>query len=342
MDTFEALTQTHSLIAAASDSSTWLFSACAQTAGAIVAIVGGFLVSSLISIESRFDGLRNQILGVLARIQNAVTNRQQTEASVEGLRLRMQLTKRLYTLLGTYVGQDVAVTVAEFRSLPPGDSKIQAEDIVRQFHDALTVLGEENLDGYYFAGKFEFESFLAITPMGVPTDSYLIWKAAFYHTLCNPHVETLVKEQYMEHLESSVEWSKMMEDSDRLGQLGAQGEFTLVELDGNLRALQTEVAGIGVPRGTATAFVLLVFLSIGGILLPLSLLPFDAGNWNGFDWKRVVLVVFGLGLGAIFTWLLLKSMTLSRKIQHMARDLRDRERVEIVWKELGEDWVGHD
>jgi hypothetical protein len=53
------------------DNANWLLSALAQTAGALVAIVGGFLVSRLVGLSSQRNGLLARVAALKKRLEAA-------------------------------------------------------------------------------------------------------------------------------------------------------------------------------------------------------------------------------------------------------------------------------
>ncbi len=53
------------------DNANWLLSALAQTAGALVAIVGGFLVSRLVGLSSQRNGLLERMTATTRRLEAA-------------------------------------------------------------------------------------------------------------------------------------------------------------------------------------------------------------------------------------------------------------------------------
>lgn len=329
--------QSPSAIALAADSANWLFSACAQTAGAIVAIVGGFLVSSLIGMESRFNGLYSQMEGIEQRIDKAKGHLAQATTGI----LHWEVCEYALRCLHAVVSAKGDITPDELVSqwgLPPsvGDT---ADDLLQRMitavRDVYRTLESQDLQWRRHGVDTALERLVADDGLGIPDLSKLVRRAVFHFIANKQRKEApMTRSTLRTYCRSPDEQEEIARRRVKLDQAEVQAELALANLEGELEAVRTEIRSIGTPSGLGIAFVLLAVLSVAGIMVPLSLLPFGVA-WNP-TLKWGVLLPFYGALAAIFAWLLTKSVRLQQRIRFATEDLSLLKRIEKDLRELRE------
>ena len=146
----------------------WLLSACAQTAGAIVAIVGGFLVSSIVSLDSRTKGLKAQQEGIRASLEEATTvleiaERNLTEWEIEQF-LRESLPKIISA--GGNIQLEQLVEQHATRSQTLENISPRFHEVAQEVKEAMRIL---NVQALQDAGLgMGFEKYRTLAESNIP------------------------------------------------------------------------------------------------------------------------------------------------------------------------------
>ena len=281
----------------------WLFSACAQTAGAIVAIVGGFLATRLVTLGSERNSLRQRIDIVSRRLGDARRRKAQAEedlraweerdfsgsivgdivdqpGAVDGVRLAethetWSIPSERQQQLVEYVRDQCAVAFRFFRNLQGGVLNTEFHDVARAMRQQLTGLDREIFRQVFSEVRRE-EAARIRDPLTRMT-----------------YMESpLLKEGFssMEEVQLKVGKRTLAQqqlDAAALAEGDAEAECET--LKAQLKALQR-------PWGLRYAWSLLAYMALVGVALPLALLPSTESSSN---LKWVVLGPFFLGLGLL-------------------------------------------
>ena len=313
----EIATQTASLMAAAGSSGmadlNWLFSASAQTAGAIVAIVGGFLITSLLGVESRFSGLKARRFGLETGMDEVAEQLLGAELAFTKNELTIFTRTTLSDIVrsGGNLDLDKLFDRTDSRSLTIDDVKDQFKDVCEEVREALSVLNKNVLGQIPL--KKSFDNYRRMKGSCVPLAcDETVWRVVYQHMLYASKGE-----QSSVPL-SAYAWRKGEEaQAERqnvsFGTRLANLRHELDVFDAQYATTTAEAAAMNLPRGFEIALILLFVLSLVGIMLPLALLPFPSAG-TGILIKWLVLVPFYSCIVAIFAWLRWASFRLKKEL----------------------------
>jgi hypothetical protein len=276
----------------------WLFSACAQTAGAIVAIVGGFLATRLVTLSSERNSLRQRIDIVLRRLTDA-----ERRKATAKQRLR-EWEERDFSsaVVGDVVDQngvaDVArlATTHETWEIPIERIRQLVEGIEASCRSAFEQL--RNVEGLL---DMEFEDVVRIMcePTGLDREilgrvyhavrreqakdiGAVVARAATTNTGSPSAVVSLMEEIQLKTGERTLA-------QQQLETASVDETNAITERD----ALQARLEALRNPAGLRYAWCILAYMTAVGVALPLALLP---SSQDALDLKWIILGPFFLGL----------------------------------------------
>jgi len=281
----------------------WLFSACAQTAGAIVAIVGGFLATRLVTLNSERNSLSERIRIVSRRLDDARQRRADAQR-----KLRKWEEKHFSNaIVRDIVDQKGAADAAQLADthktwdIPHKRLPVLVEHVQEQCITAFSVFRKS-------PGAIQHTSFDEMTGAMTQQLSGLdreIFRQV-YHEVSREQAEHIRNPiTRMATLESpllSVSMPSMEETQLKLGERTmAQQQIETASLDENsakmeLEILTAQLVGLQRPWGLRYAWSILAYMTVVGVALPLGLLPSGERD-AGLKW--VVLGPFFLGLGLL-------------------------------------------
>ena len=275
----------------------WLFSATAQSAAAVFAIVGGF-------ITTRILGLINERRGLVAQIEDRETRLAQFRSRSDALRedrehavLYEAFSKVRTDLRNSAEAQtyaDVLADTSEF-SIP--------EDVVKTEYDRL-------LEAHAAARKFVDVHADSIDPQEHDVGRWLFKVDVDWRLFEWEFIDHFYHERRQEGMNS---WEKM---SDRLsiptrskstddpienlvGRIAEVGD-QIDSLQNELDILRQRAPSLTMPRSAWWMIGILGFIGAVSVVFPLSLLPSDDDS----GWLRfVVVALFAAGLLALFTYI---------------------------------------
>ena len=284
----------------------WFFSACAQTSGAIVAVVGGFLASGLVSLSAERNGLtlrRNEI------------GRSLSQTKIEELTAREEADSFLKS-------QFREVAIREFVSAPEarrdfesflvqnanvyGDLSVETcrqmlLDIHNDTNAAFTFFHERVPDNCY-ALPADIVGKAVLDQTGIATD---ILESVF-EKLSNDRRQPPIFHNILEGAaKTQIDFQRRLALEDQWRRLASES----LKLQAIQREVETQLTRLGQPTGIRRLLLPLCHLASFGILLPLALLLVNGGeidSWVPF----VVLTLFGLGVAWVIASLVREARAL--------------------------------
>jgi hypothetical protein len=286
----------------------WLYSTTAQSAAAIVAIIGGFLVSRLVSLSSERSGLqrrRTELERSLARYK----------AEREVLDVDAYIAVRdwvLQDVLGDFIFSKVDFAKILRNGDYVGSTPTMLREITEWCWQLVTSgweLAEE--DRAEFAARAKAEDVVWMEERGLPLGEGM------------ENVARQLGEAFTKAREPiGTKLGSFVPDIRVRDQIGIRAQEERLrqraEVGGRIAAAKVELeildaslARVGKPEGVQEAIYVLAGFALVGIVLPLSLLALRPvpSVW----WARLLVVVgFAVGLGAVVGQLLIAVRRLGR------------------------------
>lgn len=281
----------------------WFFSACAQTAGAIVAIVGGFLVTRLVSISSERTGLLQSLRAANHRLQVA----QNTEIKLKKEAILQEERRFRDTIMPDIVEKggffDFKLLLQQHYEFNIERDRMRqiAEDVSRSVRDAVSTLSP--LSDRDLANR-EFEEIALRLGDALPSKDRDIYQEVFrkkqqiardkvWNTV--DRIRNIVPNISPVSLIHQVETPEEVELRRRLNT--ATDDVARAELE--INTIREHLQRISTPKGLLPAWFILLYLSIVGVAIPLALLPAGA---CAVKWRTPVLVLVLIGIAALLVY----------------------------------------
>jgi len=280
----------------------WFFSACAQTAGAIVAIVGGFLVTRLVSISSERTGLLQSLRAANRRLQVAQEKELKLKKKASLQEERRFRDAIMPDIVEKYGCCDFELLLEQHYGFNIKRDRMRqiAEDVSRSVRDAvrtLSSLPDRDLANHEFE---EIALRLGDTLVSKDRDIYEEvfrkrqqiardkMRDAFPYIPNIPNISPVSLISQVETLEE-VELRRQLN--------AAKDDVARAELEKN--TIREHLQRISTPKGLLPAWVILLYLSIVGVAIPLALLPAGA---CAVKWRTPVLVLVLIGIAALLVY----------------------------------------
>jgi hypothetical protein len=294
-----------------------LLATLAQSSAAVVAIVGGFLVSRLVALSSEREGVRRQLAGAKDELKHV---RRDYAAAHE---------YRLSNSLGTFydwVIDDLVKAGERFdhatllESIPRGSSVEEMEPYLNELRERVTaaaavVRGKIQSDDN---SRLKFEDLVA---RGLQVDdrdrhmTELIVDQIASEELPDPPTRGIfglgfdspdLRIAGLRDNASRITEMRRLDESIREEQ-DLQGRLAILEA--NERRLDEELVKIGRPVGVTSAIIILAVYSLIGILLPVVVMAMNPAKLAGAIVASLV-VLFGAGLFAVLAYIFWYARTL--------------------------------
>lgn len=288
----------------------WLLSTTAQSAAALVAIVGGFLVSRVVGLQSTREGLlrqrrelSNQRAQVAAELQEVQTTRYQRD--IEEFRDEC---------LAVVVKRRGDVTPEELLSefVPRVSTREQlqgaAEALIDEVKKAWTEIAQVWPDSQLNAPNL---SWLRSQGVEIPKSSEAVYEAVAYQVeelrrknLASPFASVAssfphITPQIEQHRDLALESESQMLQS------------RIQALDAQLDLVHAELLRIGRPRGVGMGIGVLSYLAVGSVILPIVMLA-SRPVPDSLLARRLIVVLFASGLVALLGYLIRAIRSLGR------------------------------
>jgi hypothetical protein len=281
----------------------WFFSACAQTAGAIVAIVGGFLATRLINISTERNGAQQALILAKRRLGNARARKRDAERELRDWETMEFRGSVLYDMVGAEERWTPEVLMQRYAGVLLSEDDLHgvmkeiAESAAKAF-DAFKSFDDDVI------AELEFEEAAARLP--VPPS--LLERDVFEATFTKLRDGARSRIQALDSaLAFRFDWFStpfvpirdfVAQGNERAGlhERHIQAKIEVDRAESDIDALETQVARIQRPTGLLPAWIILAYLSVVGVAVPLALLPTAE---SAVKWKIPVLVLFLAGLAAL-------------------------------------------
>ncbi len=280
----------------------WFFSACAQTAGAIVAVVGGFLATRLITLGSERSGLRQAVVYAKRRLrdaENRVTKAGQELTDWEINGFTQDILCEVVQMEGD---TDASKLIAKYgsRELPTG----KLEATINNLRDRVSFAFSELHSVGEIIIQVEFDELMRRSggyPSGLDRELY---ERVFYKirnevrkrtgSQSHPDFDALY---FRRKPETAVEVAA--QDRSRLRKAVDDAENERSVIQSELENLIAQLGRVRRPRGLVVAWSILAYICAVGVALPLALLPMDTEPGRLKWW---VFGLFVVGLVALLAY----------------------------------------
>lgn len=278
----------------------WLLSTTAQSAAAIVAIVGGFLVSRLVSLSAERNGLGRRRDELDRLIEVKIAELEGIQARIDHQAREWFFGEAMVDLIEADDTPDPDQLVSRYSQAgwSPEDSRAAAERLVAVVRAGLAAF-EKN--PYEFVANHEDPAWLAAA--GVPIESgweevskraaAAIIEAGVERESDDPYGLLMPNNLALDHGENrhDARISRLESVSSDIETLGAEREIVIGTL-----------ARVGRPEGVILGIGVLVGFALVGIVFPLIVLairPVPTSPWMRF----AVVAGFVAGLGAVVAYI---------------------------------------
>lgn len=251
----------------------WFLSASAQTAGAIVAVVGGFVASRLVAQSAERNGLQSRHSEIGRSLASLRLEEKEASRALDEF-LRGRFRKLAIDALVGSEEEGLGAVVARFGyegGILPEDAcraiLASVRDEVSKAHNFL----DARVPQEYYGSLDRVVSESELTRTGIARDALeAVFEAVansrrgvpIYHNVLETTADQQLASQQRLHLERRLQ--DLRSSADRL--------------EGTQREVENRLLEIGQPGGLARVFVPLCYLGVFGILLPLSLLLVHEGR----------------------------------------------------------------
>jgi len=297
----------------------WFFSACAQTAGAIVAIVGGFLVSRLVSLDSERRGIGQSLKLSKGNLANALNRKREAEQELHDWDAEDYHSTVAWRIVDWHQNWMDAALIQLYQEdlLTENELRQIIQQIKTTATEATRFFSAMEIDDDSIASMEFEEAATGLTELARTTRevyrtvfgalrtaarSQINTRNPMLHPewlLVTPATPADIGEQVAKRSVRNSLWQRVIE---------AKREVDRVE--SGIEALEREEAGRQRPKGLLVVWTTLAYLSVVGVAIPLALLP--AGE-KAPAWKTPVLVLFLIGLAFLLGYFLVSAASHRQK-----------------------------
>lgn len=294
-----------------------LLATLAQSSAAIVAIVGGFLVSRLVQLSSEREGLRRQLVRARDGLKHVATEYDAAYA------YRFENSKSAFfgwvleDLVKTSPG-DLDVEFLLEQNIPRGSSIEEMRGYLSELMDRVSAAKMNIAEYIDRAADDDGLTLDDLTGRGLQFDES---ESEIYELLVD-HVAALLPEEKlpfgrlglanlrMPRITSVAVQSTEMRRLDESIRDEQNLQSRKLVLEAEISRLVSELDGIGRPAGVVSAILILSVYSVLGIVLPVSVMAIDMPLEVWSAWLLVGL--FTIGLVAVLGYIWWYARTLSR------------------------------
>jgi hypothetical protein len=283
-------------------------SVCAQTAGAIVAIVGGFLVTRLVSISAERNGVVQALTLAERRLDNARARRCEAELELRNCEARRYRASVLHDIVAVDQHYTPGVLMQRYAGTLLSESDLRG--IMDQILESATRARAafERLGDDERIADWEFEEAAAQLEAPPPLAERDVFEAVFEES--REEVRDRIRSRpglgfpgHLEWMTASIiplrEYVAQGNERALMSERHIEAKIEVDRAESEVDALRAQVKGVQKPTGLLPAWCLLAYLSAVGVGLPLALLP--AGE-TAIRWRIPVLVLFLVGLAGLLVW----------------------------------------
>lgn len=294
----------------------WFFSACAQTSGAIVAIVGGFLVSRLVTLDSERRGASEALKLAKKYSEDAQRRQREAEQELHDLEFEHFHSTVVWEVVGSSKEwtDEALIRSYEGSSLSEDELLEIITEIRRTAREAAQFYKSRGIDASIMA-NLRFEEAADGLPE-LPALTRSVYRAVFRK------VRQLARNQVRAHEripQLHPEWmdvptvnigEQVAEQSlrDAAHRRVIEAKYDVDRAASAVDVHSMQLASRHRPRGLLAAWGVLAYLCVFGVAVPLALLP--TGE-TASCWKNPVLALVLLGLLLLlgYFWFLVSGAT---------------------------------
>lgn len=284
----------------------WFFSACAQTAGAIVAIVGGFLATRLINISTERNGAQQALRLAKRRLGNARARKRDAGRELRDWETMEFRASVLYDIVGAEERWTPGVLMQRYAGVLLSEDDLRGvmkeiEESAARAFDAFKSFDDNML------ADCEFEEVAVQLPVSPSLSERDVFEAVFIELRGAARSRIQAGSPLLTFRSNWVstpivpirDFVAQGNKRPGLHERHIQAKIEVDRAESDVAALQTQVARIQKPTGLLPAWIILTYLSVVGVALPLALLPTAE---SAVKWKIPVLVLFLAGLAALLAY----------------------------------------
>lgn len=297
----------------------WLYSSTAQSAAAIVAIVGGFITSRLLGLSAERGSLQNELDAKQSKLRALQNQNDDLGDKLQRMKAWRRGLGRLSLLRYDEVFPDLASVLASNGDLEELDPRIVSNvyDGLRAKHQAVRAFVDTHKE-LITAEDDDLHQWLSKHGLSASElDKERLERAFRKVRDARREEKKSASQRLMESL--SPHFTAMSLPFDRTPTVDPRDriEDQRTSLTAQIELLQSEVdhleerlAAFSYPTSMWWGLGILAYLAAGGIILPLALLPADIHHEA---MKRAVLALFGSGILALFLYIAAQMVVLQKE-----------------------------
>jgi hypothetical protein len=291
----------------------WLYSTAAQSGAAIVAIIGGFLSARLLGLQSEKASLQHEVEDKRGRIE--ILERKSRGLYLDEHRLlargALRPVARARRFGQPFPKLDELIARREFMDIEPAILEEELSDMAGQAFTAEKFVGDhgDSID----VDSTSFNDWVAkvqdeLNVLGDTLDVDAL-EEAFYRL--KSKLKKQRRTQWHPGVLAPIDFSDLLrprnlrrpgepDPLDLLREEAAKLEAELSMTREETRVLEERLGAFAYPPNLWFGLIALVYLAVGGVIIPLFALPRDS---NPAALKIAVLTLFVSGLAAVFAFL---------------------------------------
>jgi len=294
----------------------WLYSTIAQSSAAIVAIVGGFITASVLSLAAEKRSLNNQKNDKEASLKTLKGEKKKLSNEYEPLAVQSFLEYKLHELIGMVELPSLEKVVQdnpETRDLNLTILESEYERLSGQIHRAKDFIGR-NLDKINIRSNDTFDRWVENNNFDISGYDYEILEIEYARVkdekwsslpefeqaivapqrMRFPYIAPIPEQQELDNLKGKI---------DKL-------TYEISALENDVASLGFRISKFSYPPNLGWSLFVLVLLALFGIIIPLLVIFAQAYSVTN---SLIVMFSFVLGLTAFFIYLYIQVKALGRK-----------------------------
>jgi hypothetical protein len=281
----------------------WLLSSAAQSAAALVAIIGGFLVSRLVAISTTRQGLKQ-------RLQESSAVRAATQAALDETTVAIKETARRtfrakavrsFAEHRGSVPADAATNLHNVKGAKPADFEVWFDELADEVRSCFQSI-EPKLRAYQLTvdrGKLAHQVDLGIYDP-IVLDSVILTVEADKQPRATGAAAVMPNRAASGHTGPAPD-DVSVEQDRRIAQV-AELSARLQALDSEDDIIARQLAQVASPRGVYSGIAVLTHFALVGIVFPLALMA-SRPVASSLATRRLVLMAFATGLFSVVGYL---------------------------------------
>jgi hypothetical protein len=278
-------------------------STCIETAGVIVAIIGGLLVTRIVALQSKREGLRESILRVQERLDSSVEQQQRLKAqAVQDEEEHFCATILTDVIMNSGFPKNKAlISRNEYAYLNADRQMVLIHSIRKAVQTAFQRISRLS---HAELAQSDFDNAQHLIPKGIPAGQQALYREVFFEISYRVGVEAKSSNgsSYLRPDRPGGRIShQVLEAYDCMrivAELAKTEEITLM-FEKELERFRTQLQELARPKGLLRLWLILLYLSVVGVAFPLVLLPAGSGD-EVFRAPILALMLTGFGLMLLY------------------------------------------